>query len=135
MHAWYCPVGRGRRGPNITSSFNVHLVSCAGAPPGAKKDANPTVMGQSTVIKMPRATDDKTVTAMVPAALRVRRDQNAMRLRAVGRPGVAAAAGFGLLPALEKPAPAAAPKPAVPAETDKKYQDFLAEMSALGALA
>ena len=110
-------------------------LACAGAPPGAKKDAKPTVMGQSTVVKMPRATDDKTVTAMVPASLRVRRDLNAMRPRTVGRPGVAAAAGFGLLPALEKPAPAAAPKPAVPAETDKKYQDFLAEMSALGALA
>lgn len=115
--------------------FRTPMPPPAGAPPGAKKDANPTVMGQSTVIKMPRATDDKTVTAMVPASLRVRRDQNAMRLRAVGRPGVAVAAGFGLLPALEKPAPAAAPKPAVPAETDKKYQDFLAEMSALGALA
>lgn len=29
----------------------------------------------------------------------------------------------------------AAPKPAVPSETDAKYQDFLAEMNALGAMA
>ncbi len=87
---------------------------------------------------MPRANDDKTVTAMVPASVRVRREQaaNAAVPRPRGYTGASAMTGFGLMPtAVVAHAAASAPRPAVPSETDTKYQDFLAEMNALGAMA
>ena len=118
---------------------------CAGAlpPPGtaqsastAKKEA--TISGASTVIKMPRADMDKTVTALVPTSV-----------RRAGGPVVAAKpqrvmqAAVGMVPT-EALRPAAAPvqnpQQAVPVEggtgvLDRKYQDFLSEMADLGALA
>ena len=99
--------------------------------------------------------DDRTVTAMVPASVRVRREAAPMlRPRALagsvgparGRPVVGPS--FGLAPA---PAPAAAaavaavprsvmvPRaaalaPAATGAVDAKYNDFMAEMASLGAL-
>ena len=104
----------------------------------AKKDFKPTVTGQSTVVKMPRANEDKTVTAMVPASVRVRREQaaNAAALRPkTGLTGASATSGFGLMPVTAVAQTVSAPRPAMPSETDTKYQDFLAEMNALGAMA
>ena len=105
----------------------------------AKKDTKSTFTGQSTVVKMPRANEDKTVTAMVPTSVQVRREQaaNAAASRPkTGLTGASAISGFGLMPttviACNLPA---VPRPAVPSETDTKYQDFLAEMNALGAMA
>ena len=120
---------------------------CAGPPPTAlsagvgqlKRDTKSTFTGASTVVKMPRANEDKTVTAMVPASVRVRREQAANA--ALARPrsgltGASAISGFGLMPTnIPARIPQTAPRPAVPAETDTKYQDFLAEMNALGAMA
>ncbi|DBA87905.1 hypothetical protein WJX77_002812 [Trebouxia sp. C0004] len=115
-----------------------------GPPPGIaaasriKKDTQSTFTGQSTVVKMPCASEDKTVTAMVPASVRVKREMAANT--AVQRPrshkGASALSGFGLMPTnvINHAAPSI-PKPAVPSETDTKYQDFLAEMNALGAMA
>ena len=116
---------------------------CAGPPPGmgaasrGKKDTQSTFTGQSTVVKMPKATEDKTVTAMVPAAVRVRREQAANAARQRPRNSAASATtGFGLMPtSFASTSASAAPKPAVPSESDSKYQDFLAEMNALGAMA
>lgn len=117
----------------------------AGPPPPSasvaiktKKDTQSTFTGQSTVVKMPRANEDKTVTAMVPASVRVRREQaaNTAAARPRSHTGASAMSGFGLMPtSLITRAVPAVPKPAVPSETDAKYQDFLAEMNALGAMA
>ena len=87
---------------------------------------------------MPRATEDKTVTAMVPASVRVRREQagNAAAPRPRGHTAASASSGFGLMPTnVVTHAAPVAPRPAIPSETDTKYQDFLAEMNALGAMA
>ncbi len=86
---------------------------------------------------MPQASEDKTVTAMVPASVRVKREVAANT--AVQRPrshtGASALSGFGLMPTnIITQAARSIPKPAVPSETDNKYQDFLAEMNALGAM-
>ncbi|DBA83379.1 TPA: hypothetical protein ACH3X2_006526 [Trebouxia sp. C0005] len=115
-----------------------------GPPPGTaaasriKKDTQSTFTGQSTVVKMPRASEDKTVTAMVPASVRVKREMaaNAAVQRPRSHTGTSAVSGFGLMPTniINHAAPSI-PKPAVPSETDTKYQDFLAEMNALGAMA
>lgn len=78
------------------------------------------------------------MTAMVPASVRVRREQaaNTAAARSRSHTGASARSGFGLMPTSVTPhAVPSVPKPAVPSETDTKYQDFLAEMSALGAMA
>ena len=123
---------------------NTQCVTSSGPPPGIaaasriKKDTQSTFTGQSTVVKMPRACEDKTVTAMVPASVRVKREMaaNAAVQRPRSHTGTSALSGFGLMPTniITHAAPAI-PKPAVPSETDTKYQDFLAEMNALGAMA
>ena len=87
---------------------------------------------------MPRANEDKTVTAMVPASVRVRREQaaNAAVQRPRSHTGASATTGFGLMPTtVVAHTVLLPPRPAVPSETDTKYQDFLAEMNALGAMA
>ncbi|CAL8469062.1 g8603 [Coccomyxa elongata] len=115
------------------------------APATGEKKA-PTITGQSTVAKLPKAQDDRTVTSMVPASVRVRREEPSTRPRlgpgaAVARSRPVIGPGFGLAPAA--PAGAAAgpavplARPAAPAAAtvmDKKYQAFLAEMSELGAV-
>ncbi|DBB17731.1 hypothetical protein WJX82_007314 [Trebouxia sp. C0006] len=115
-----------------------------GPPPGIaaasriKKDTQSTFTGQSTVVKMPQASEDKTVTAMVPASVRVKREMaaNAAVQRPRSHTGASALSGFGLMPTnIITHAARSIPKPAVPSETDNKYQDFLAEMNALGAMA
>ena len=93
--------------------------------------------------------DDRTITSMVPASVRVRREEPSRARTVTGASAAARSraltgpeAGFGLAPA---PAPAqavtavgavAAPKQAAGQGTtmDKKYQAFLAEMSQLGAV-
>lgn len=94
--------------------------------------------------------DDRRVTSMVPASVRVRREEPSLKPR-LG-PGAAAAhsrpvvgPGFGLAPvaarapaangsaatSVARPAPGAAPGATA---VDQKYQAFLAEMSELGAV-
>jgi hypothetical protein len=108
------------------------------------------------------AQDDRTVTSMVPASVRVRREEPARRTvtgaaaAARSRALTGPEAGFGLAPAVASSpaaaaatlsaasaaaavrAPAAAPKQAAPGfgatSMDRKYQAFLAEMSQLGAV-
>ena len=100
-----------------------------------KKDTQSTFTGQSTVVKMLRANEDKTVTAMIPASVRVRREQGVAPARQRSHAGASAMLGFGLMPtSLSSHVPSTAPKPAVPSGADSKYQDFLAEMNALGAM-
>lgn len=104
----------------------------------ARKDTQATFTGRPTVVKMPRANEDKTVTAMVPASVRVRREQasNAQVVQPRSHVRASAMSGFGLMPTSLIPHDVpAVPKPAVPSETDANYQDFLAEMNALGAMA
>ena len=124
-------------------AIDTQCVISSGPPPGIaaasriKKDTQSTFTGQSTVVKMLQASEDKTVTAMVPASVRVKRE---MAANAVQRPrshtGASALSGFGLMPTnIVTHAAPSIPKPAVPSETDTRYQDFLAEMNALGAMA
>ena len=101
------------------------------------------IQAASTVAPRPRAQDDRRLTSMVPASVRVRRDSAAAKqAHGVPLPPVNAAPtvgpGFGLIPA---PAPVIVrhpPKPAPPrtggSAIDRKYQDFVAEMAGLGAL-
>lgn len=110
------------------------------ARPEHKDGAKPTIQAASTVVKMPRADQDKTVTSMVPASLRVRRE--AAAAAKPRRPLVTAAPsaapsigdGFGLAP--QPTAPAASQRRPVAASSafDKKYEDFMQEMAGLGAL-
>ncbi|KAL4854138.1 hypothetical protein ACK3TF_005128 [Chlorella vulgaris] len=75
------------------------------------------ISGKSTVVPLPKAHEDKRVTALVPASVRVRREQ------AVARPAAkpAPAAGFGLVPNLQQAKPRAAPT-----SVDDRVKDFLA---------
>ena len=108
------------------------------------KDAKPTIQAASTVVKMPRADQDKTVTSMVPASLRVRRESAsaaAARPRGEMRSAAPSAAprvgpDFGLAPSAPAPPLAAPRRPSVGGSRvfDKKYEDFMAEMAGLGAL-
>ncbi|KAK9833413.1 hypothetical protein WJX81_003227 [Elliptochloris bilobata] len=141
--------------PGMPPGFGAQLAPPPGPPPGMTAAAGakkaPTISGASTVVKMPRAQDDRSVTAMVPASVRVRREAApSLKPRALsgstgpgrGRPVVGP--GFGLAPA-PTPAPVQAPRSvllpramAAPAPAagavDAKYQDFMAEMASLGAL-
>ncbi|KAK9908252.1 hypothetical protein WJX75_004876 [Coccomyxa subellipsoidea] len=119
------------------------------APATGEKKA-PTITGQSTVAKLPKAQDDRTVTSMVPASVRVRREDPSTKPRlgpgaAVARSRPVVGPGFGLAPAVPAGAAAATPatavaRPAAPGAPapgtaiDRKYQAFLAEMSELGAV-
>ena len=102
----------------------------------AKKDA--TISAAATVVKMPRADMDKTVTALVPTS--VRRSTGPV----LAKPGRGSAQPVGMVPreALRSgpPGPQLSAQQAVPVEggtgvLDRKYQDFMAEMAGLGALA
>ncbi|KAG1675167.1 hypothetical protein FOA52_003390 [Chlamydomonas sp. UWO 241] len=118
--------------------------------PGERTEA--MVSGASTVVKRPLAQHDKALTAMVPASVRIRREQaaeEAVRKKARMHQGAAvtAASGFGLAPvsrpAQLTPLPSAAVAPRAkapmaplagpPASTDSKYLEFMATMGELGA--
>ena len=62
-------------------------------PPAAKKEV-PIISGASTVAKRIPAQKDKSVTSMVPASVRVRREAAAVA-RPVGGRAVGSGAGFG----------------------------------------
>ena len=127
-----------------------HRESGASAPP--KGDGSkPTIQAASTVVKMPRADQDKTVTSMVPASLRVRRDSGpALKSRKPpnlsaapsAAPQIGAASDFGLVPSAAPALPSSASalvqrRPAAVGGRggfDKKYEDFMSEMEGLGAL-
>lgn len=98
------------------------------AQPKVPKDAAAaTITGASTVLKRPLAHQDKMLLSMVPAALRVRRDDEPKPKRpAIARP---ADVGFGLAPkasASSKPAEA-------PTSVDQKYLEFVSTIADLGA--
>ncbi|GIL53533.1 hypothetical protein Vafri_9119 [Volvox africanus] len=102
-----------------------------------------TITGASTVAKRVPATQDKQLLSLVPASLRIRREDAAPKPKrpALGT-GIAAGradagSGFGLAP---QPAMAAGAgmggRPggdAGPASTDQKYLEFLASVADLGA--
>lgn len=97
------------------------------------------------MVKIPRAEQDKTVTCMVPASLRVRRDAGAVAkpkkasfsaapsaAPQVGAPNVSAPSAA---PAIPTFAPARRPAAASTGGVfDKKYEDFMSEMAGLGAI-
>jgi len=95
--------------------------STAGA---AKKEVTKVVSAQTTVVKRPLAQNDRTLTSMVPPALRVKREQSEAKRRATVAPG------FGLAPQLK---PAQASSAAAPASKDQNYLNFLEELQELGA--
>ena len=93
---------------------------------GARKEVTKVVSAQSTVVKRPLAQNDRQLTAMVPAALRVRREQAAAAKRQK-----AAAPGFGLAPQLnDTAAPRATPAPS----KDDDFLCFMEEMQEMGAI-
>ena len=117
---------------------------------GEYKEAKPTIQAASTVVKIPRAEQDKTVTSMIPASLRVRRDAAAAaRPRKSSLPAAPSAAPQlgsknNALTAVNA-APNAAPallgsmqrRTALGTGAggfDRKYEDFMHEMADLGAL-
>lgn len=98
-----------------------------GAPPGAPPLPKPTIAARPTA---PEPSERAAaVTAFVPAAVRVRRDEVAAPRRPRPPPqgaGASGGGGFGLVVAA-RDAPAAAPKPADP------LADFMASVKDLGA--
>lgn len=106
--------------------------------PVSKKDA--TISGASTVVKIPRADTDKTVTALVPSSVRRGAVPGSMGPARPARPMASAvgmvpnealrpAAGSSAIPVQKVPLPKGA------GVFDSKYQDFMTEMADLGALA
>lgn len=101
------------------------------------------------MVKIPRADQDKTVTSMVPASLRVRRDGAAAAAARPKRASFTAAPSAApkiggeqeILPAVNA-APNAAPMVSVSGGSmagagvafDRKYEAFMHEMAGLGAL-
>lgn len=110
--------------------------------PPEHKDAKPTIQAASTVVKMPRAEQDKAVTSMVPASLRVRRESAAPAAKPRRLVSAAPSAApqiafdFGLAPSAAPPLTAVVTRQRKPVGTmfDKKYEDFMHEMAGLGAL-
>mmetsp|Transcript_18607 Transcript_18607/g.39967 ORF Transcript_18607/g.39967 Transcript_18607/m.39967 type:complete len:460 (+) Transcript_18607:167-1546(+) len=119
------------------------LAATAAGSAAARKETVSTITGSSTVVKRPLAQNDKTLTSMVPASVRVRRDDSKPAARrAPGQRAPEVGPGFGLAPATKSvqhavvtaglqastaAAPSAAPS------TDAKYLEFMQSMSELGA--
>ena len=109
--------------------------------PKADAAKTSTITAASTVVKRPLAQNDKSVISMVPASVRVRRDDARLGAKqGVGggsRPlGPVVGPGFGLAPTSRpavRPAEPAATAAAAPASTDSKYLEFMQTMSDLGA--
>lgn len=110
--------------------------------PGARR-AQVTIAGEATAVPRPMAQDDAKVTSMVPAAVRVRREQ-----AQAPKPVPAAArrtvvdASFGLAPVVAPPrkliaTQAAAKEPTngggAKKDVDSKYAEFMSAMGELGA--
>lgn len=75
---------------------------------------------------------------MVPASVRIRRDELKVKAKPPGHKGLEIGPGFGLAPVQKSAvaavvAPIASTAPAAPASTDAKYQEFLASLGELGA--
>lgn len=108
----------------------------AGPPPSlaGKKETKTTITGASTVVKRPLAQHDRTVTAMVPASVRVRREASETRAKGAQK-DTGAGSGYGLAP-VQKPLaypPVSGENKAV-GSMDSKYMDFLDSMRELGAV-
>lgn len=85
------------------------------------------ISGKSTVVPLPKAHEDKRVTALVPASVRVRREQAPARPLTKASP---AASGFGLVPrTLQQQRPAAPTAAAAAPSVDDKVNAFLAELA------
>ncbi|KAG2496410.1 hypothetical protein HYH03_005636 [Edaphochlamys debaryana] len=92
-----------------------------------------TITGASTVAKRVPAQQDKQLLSMVPAALRVRREDAAPKPKRPPLTGLKADAGFGLAPKAGAGAVGSAKAEATPASTDQKYLEFLSTVADLGA--
>lgn len=129
--------------PPVPPPTNQPAMQAAPAPratiplPGARRAAQVTIAGEATAVPRPMAQDDRKVTSMVPAAVRVRREQ-----AHVSKPVPAAArrtvvdASFGLAPTLapRKPPPTQPAKEGgVKKDVDSKYAEFMSAMGDLGA--
>jgi hypothetical protein len=100
-----------------------------------RKEVKSTITGASTAVRMQPAVLNKAVTSMVPASVRVRREDAASRARAAktaSAAGMTASSGFGLAP-VSRPAPRPAEE-AKPVSVDDKYQEFMKQMQEIGAL-
>ena len=78
------------------------------------------------MVKRPLAQNDRQLTSMVPAALRVKREAAAAAKRQK-----AIAPGFGLAPQLND---TAAPRPAPAPSKDDDFMSFMEEMQEMGAI-
>lgn len=95
-----------------------------------KLGQGPVISGKSTVVPLPKAQEDKTVTAMIPASVRVQREQ--AQTRVLTKEGAPSAAGFGLAPSrqqAQRPAPPIAE--GVPASVDEKVKMFLESLDSM----
>ncbi|KXZ53748.1 hypothetical protein GPECTOR_6g665 [Gonium pectorale] len=126
------------KGPTPAAPLAQYAAPPAVAPAAAarlsKDAAAATITGASTVAKRLPATQDKQLLSLVPASLRVRRDDAPKPKRqATGAGRADASSGFGLAP---KPASAGEGGKGADggsASTDQKYLDFLASVADLGA--
>eukprot|EP00887_Chlorella_sp_A99_P004077 scaffold11.g4077.t1 len=108
-------------------------------PPVVPKGA--TISGKTTVVTLPKAHEDKRVTALVPASVRVRREAAPAPKPVVRGAAAGTGPGFGLLPRnLQRPAASTQParaqgeSGAAAPSVDAQYHDFLATMKELGAV-
>jgi hypothetical protein len=117
-----------------------------------RREVKSTITGATTAVRLQPAAQNKAVTSMVPASVRVRREDGAAKAKAAKAAtaaGITASSGFGLAPAARPAAaptaPGAAPaalaaKAAAedggsrPVNVDEKYNEFMKQMMELGAL-
>eukprot|EP00873_Tetraselmis_striata_P037015 jgi/Tetstr1/457279/TSEL_043884.t1 len=120
------PPGSGSAAPPTAAA--------AGGGAGGRKEVTKVVSAQTTVVKRPLAQNDRAITSMVPAALRVKREAAAA---AAAKKRATLAPGFGLAP---RPVASQAGASAVTLSSrsaapskDQSYLSFLEEMQELGA--
>lgn len=107
----------------------------AAATAAGRKEVKSTITGATTAVRMQPAVLNKAVTSMVPASVRVRREDAASRAKAAksaSAAGMTASSGFGLAP-VSRPAPRPSEE-AKPVSVDDKYQEFMKQMKEIGAL-
>ncbi|GMH33184.1 hypothetical protein BSKO_01018 [Bryopsis sp. KO-2023] len=131
------------RGQGAGPSSAVPLPPVPQPPPmhggmAGKRETKTTITGASTVIKRPLAQNDRALTSMVPASVRVRRESSKPKPKpSIRKPDIAPA--YGLVPAVsvgtapppprKRPARSGATGPSM----EQKIMDFMEEVKGLGA--
>eukprot|EP00803_Ostreobium_quekettii_P004545 evm.model.scf_248EXC.4 EVM.evm.TU.scf_248EXC.4 scf_248EXC:22709-27528(+) len=99
--------------------------------PAGKRDTKSTISAASTVTKRPLAQNDKALTSMVPASVRVRREAAGVQKPATKKPCIAP--GYGLAPQMAAPSSALRPPDSSTTSMDQKMMAFFQEVEELGA--